>query len=170
MTALPIRADDAPDLGRNLKALRASRGMSLAQLSAASTIPQSTLSKLENGEMSLNFEKLIRLAHALSVGVEQLFAMPGDDGKSASPTGRRVIDPKSNKLLKADHYRFRFLCTELRSRKMVPIYYEVGDRTAADDPKRPGEILMAEIIGERFAYVLEGPVEPSIALTTRCGC
>ncbi len=109
--------------------------------------------------MSLNFDKLLRLAKALDVNVERLFTAESDGASSNSANGRRTIDPWSDKLLPIDHYWYRYLCTELKNCRMIPIYYEVGDRTSAEDPEKPGHVRMMNIIGERFAFVLEGPVE-----------
>ncbi len=153
------KPDGVPDLGRNLKHLRWVRGLNLSQISAAAGIPQSTLSKVENGQMSLNFEKLLRLARALDIGVERLFVSEEDEASRRPATGRRALDPWAEAKLTVDHYVFRFLCTELKNRRMVPMYYEVGDRAEAEDPDRPGHVRMMNVIGERFTFVLEGPVE-----------
>lgn len=146
--------EETPDLGRSLKSLRRQRGFSLAQLSQRSSIPQSTLSKVENGEMSLNFDKLHRLALALETGVETLFSPAGQEREG--PNGRRVIDPAGAPDRSTEHYRYRHLCADLSSRLMFPMYLEVGDRTKTADP---GVLPTSDLLGERFVYVLEGPVE-----------
>ena len=142
---------DEPDLGTNIKRLRRSRGWNLSQLAKESGLPQSTLSKVEGGQMSLNYRKLLRLASALEMDVRSLFATPSEIAIADGNMARRSIDRASLSFGPMDHYKFMHLSTELKNRLMIPILFEVAHTDS--------EIPMMDLMGERFAYVIEGPVE-----------
>ena len=158
--AVPMQPADAPSLGRNLRRIRQERGLNLSYMAQHIGLPQSTLSKIENGQMSLNYDKLVLVAAALKIDPHELFATDAELARPPVSTGRRIIDRYNAEPLRAiQHYEWRFLCTELKDRRMVPYYMEVGGPKEALDPDNPTSIRMAQLIGERFVYVLEGPVE-----------
>ncbi|MEM6681161.1 MAG: XRE family transcriptional regulator [Pseudomonadota bacterium] len=141
-----------PDLGANLKRLRSSRGWNLSRLADEAGLPQSTLSKVESGQMSLNYDKLLSVADALEVDVRDLFTTAQELSNALGTMARRVIDRHVNEQPGQDgHYAYRFLCTELKNRLILPMILEVSQ---APDP-----IPMMKVVGERFAFVLDGPVE-----------
>ena len=144
-----------PKLGENLKHLRQQLGWSVLKLSEVSGLPQSTLSKVENGQMSLNFDKLIQVAKALGIEVQSLFETASERENSNVAMARRVIDRNQDMDLKeVDHYKIKFLSTELKNRLMLPLLFEVGDNHSNNT-----QLPMMDVIGERFAYVVEGPVD-----------
>jgi transcriptional regulator with XRE-family HTH domain len=76
-------ADDAPDLddvlaavGPRLRALRRERGVTLPQLSKATGISVSTLSRLESGQRRLTLDLLLPLARAHQVPLDDLVGTP----------------------------------------------------------------------------------------------
>lgn len=142
---------DEPDLGTNIKRLRRSRGWNLSRLAKESGLPQSTLSKVEAGQMSLNYRKLLRLADSLQVDVRSLFATPSEIAIADGNMARRAVDRDTHGFQTDNHYNFRFLSTELKNRLMIPILFEV------EHTER--EVPMMDLVGERFAYVVEGPVD-----------
>lgn len=87
-------ADDAPDLtdvlaavGPRLRVLRRQRGATLAQLSAATGISVSTLSRLESGQRRATLELLLPLARAHQVPLDELVDAP--------PTGDPRVHARS---------------------------------------------------------------------------
>jgi transcriptional regulator with XRE-family HTH domain len=145
---------DRPDLGASLKRIRGARNLTLSGLASLTGLPQSTLSKVENGQMSLNYGKLARLAEVLEVDVRELFMTESEAAMQGGKLARRIIDRAKSPEIVFQHYRFRYLTTELRNRLMLPILFEL------DTPQVPDEeIEMMDIVGQRFAYVLEGPVD-----------
>lgn len=66
-------------VGPRLKALRAQRSLTLSEVSAASGVSVSTLSRLESGQRRPNLELLLPIA--------QLYGVPLDDLVGAPPTG-----------------------------------------------------------------------------------
>jgi len=63
-------------IGPRLRALRQQRAMTLADLSAATEISVSTLSRLESGQRRPNLELLLPLAHAYGVPLDELVGAP----------------------------------------------------------------------------------------------
>lgn len=138
-----------------MRRLRREWGWNLMRLATETGLPQSTLSKVENGQMSLNYEKLLQVAAALEIDVARLFAAEPD--MAAEARARRVVDRNSSDGFHADgHYRYKHMSIELKNRLMGPVLLEVSEKPAGvtDDSQ-----IMMHIIGERFAYVLQGPVD-----------
>lgn len=154
LTTLVDKTGDAPKLGDILKGLRKERGWSVQKLADTAGLPQSTLSKVENGSMSLNYDKLLQVSTALDVPVQRLFETSFDRARMRGAVGRRVVDrKKDNGMSTSEHYQFRSLCTDLKNRLMMPMLFEVGE-LPVESP-----MPMIDIVGERFAYVVSGRVE-----------
>jgi transcriptional regulator with XRE-family HTH domain len=66
-------------VGPRLRALRQRREMTLAELSAATNISISTLSRLESGQRRPNLELLVPLARAHRVPLDELIGAPPTD-------------------------------------------------------------------------------------------
>lgn len=64
------------DVGPRLKALRLQRNRTLAELSEATGISLSTLSRLESGQRKPNLELLLPLARAYAVPLDELVGAP----------------------------------------------------------------------------------------------
>jgi len=64
--------DFAAGLAQNVKALRAARGFSQAQLAKRAGIPRTTLSLLESGTANPTLDVALRVARALDVHLEEL--------------------------------------------------------------------------------------------------
>jgi transcriptional regulator with XRE-family HTH domain len=149
-----LGTDHHPSLGASIKRLRAQRNLSLSGLAAASGLPQSTLSKVENGQMSLNYDKLVRLAEVLEIDVRQLFMTEAEAAIESGLMARRTIDRASEEFFAVDHIRYRYLSTELKNRMMLPALFEVTTPEVPDTA-----VEMMDVVGQRFAYVVEGPVD-----------
>lgn len=147
-----VASQSKPDLGMNLKRLRNSRGWNLSRLANEAGLPQSTLSKVESGQMSLNYDKLLNVAEALEVDIRDLFTTSQELSASQRTMARRTIDRHSDEAVGQEgHYSYRFLSTELKNRLILPMVLDVGP---VEEP-----VPMMKVVGERFAYVIEGPVE-----------
>jgi transcriptional regulator with XRE-family HTH domain len=79
MGAMDELADVLEAVGPRLRALRRTRRITLADLSATTGISESTLSRLESGRRRANLELLLPLARA--------YGVPLDDLVGAPPTG-----------------------------------------------------------------------------------
>ncbi len=74
--------------GQAVRKLRLAKGWTLAQLGERAGVPLSTLSKLELGQVSLSYEKLMRLCRALEVDLESFVRAETDQ---APAVGRRTV-------------------------------------------------------------------------------
>jgi len=138
--------------GAAIRKLRLAKGLTLAALSEASGVPISTLSRVELGQNSLNYEKLVRLCRVLNVDIEGLTAREPE--APAVISGRRSVaraGEGAEGRLGAN--KGRRVAAELLSRSVSPIVVDVTAATLeAHGPpaRRPGEA---------YALVLDGAVE-----------
>ncbi|KQX25024.1 MULTISPECIES: helix-turn-helix domain-containing protein [unclassified Sphingomonas] len=150
-----MAVDIKSTLGTALRAIRHDRGWSLADASRRSGLAISTLSKIENGQRSLTYDKLIGLAGALEVDITRLFSTgPRTTVDPQSFLGRRSVHRQdAGFVIEAGVYSYRYLADELVAKRFSPIIMELhaGSIEAFDGLLRHA--------GEEFAFVLEGEVE-----------
>jgi transcriptional regulator with XRE-family HTH domain len=72
-------------VGPRLRALRQEQDMTLSELSAATDISVSTLSRLESGQRRPNLELLLPLARAYQVPLDELVGAPPPDDPRIHP-------------------------------------------------------------------------------------
>jgi transcriptional regulator with XRE-family HTH domain len=77
--------------GAAIRRLRRDRGWTLADLSARSGVPLSSLSKVELGQTSLGYEVLIRLCRALDVEIDHLVRQSPPADPTPWQGGRRSV-------------------------------------------------------------------------------
>ncbi len=79
------------EVGPRLKRIRASRGVTLTQLAAATSISKSTLSRLETGQRKPSLELLLPIAQAHQVPLDELVGAPeiGDPRIRLKPRVRK---------------------------------------------------------------------------------
>ena len=77
------------DIGPRLKRIRTQRGATLAQLSAATGISKSTLSRLEAGQRKPSLELLLPIAQAHQVPLDELVGSPRSATRASRSTSRR---------------------------------------------------------------------------------
>jgi transcriptional regulator with XRE-family HTH domain len=149
--------DAAP--GARIRALRQAKGLTLAQVRARTGLAISTLSKLENGSISMSYDKLLLLSKGLDVDVGSLI-----DPKPQTPrtpgltSGRRVVQRAGEgQAVETRSYRQTYLATEILSKKMTPIFVEIRARTLEEFVAEFGGLIRHP--GEEFTYVIEGEVE-----------
>jgi transcriptional regulator with XRE-family HTH domain len=137
-------------LGQHIRALRMSKGLTLRDMVDSTGLSASTISKIENGHLSLTFDKLVTLADALDVSASQLLSRTDD----VTPNGRRSITRGgAGEVYSTPQYTYHMLCADLAKKKVIPLFthIEVQDRDAF------GPLVRHE--GEEFIYILEGEIE-----------
>ncbi len=146
-------ASEGPNLGSSLRRIRLQRKLSLAEISAVTGISKSTLSRVENGKLSLTYDKLLQLSTGLSVDLAELFA-PADGPPIPAPMARRTVTPPGGgRFLTVSLQSYTYLCTELANKKMTPMTGEIHSRSMAETNG------LMKHDGEEFTYVLEGQME-----------
>jgi transcriptional regulator with XRE-family HTH domain len=61
-------------LGSLLRSLRSRNGWTLKEMSQRTSIPVSTLSKVEHDRLTLTYDKLVQLSQRLNIRISELFA------------------------------------------------------------------------------------------------
>ncbi|MBP6019175.1 MAG: helix-turn-helix transcriptional regulator [Burkholderiaceae bacterium] len=129
--------------------MRKTNNLTVAALSELAGVARSTISKVENGQMSPTFDVIQKLCNGLN---ENIVAFFSDDG-SEPPTGRRSITrigagrKYSNKC-----YDHEVLCTDLSNKKMFAALSTIKARSVQDFDE------WVSHDGEEFFYVVSGEV------------
>ncbi len=142
---------DSRDLGfgARIKRLRLAKGMTLQTLSDNSGLAVSTISKVEQSQMSPTYENILRLADGLGVDVAEIVS------KSPQPmmSGRRsVTRAGTSEIIRSPNYDYTMLCADLSNKQFMPI---LSTLRAHSSQALPGLIRHD---GEEFIYVLSGQV------------
>jgi transcriptional regulator with XRE-family HTH domain len=148
--ASSARIDNFFRLGEHVHRIRLDRGLTLEQVGRRSCLAPSTISKIENEQMSPTFEALQKLAAGLDIDMDELLTGP----QRAAPSGRRSITRAGQGQFHASStYAHEFLCTELTHKPIVPSKARIHARSVTDFP----DWVRHE--GDDFLLVLEGSVE-----------
>jgi transcriptional regulator with XRE-family HTH domain len=137
------------DLGARVRDLRKSRNWTLEQAAKQAGLARSTLSKIENGQMSPTYEALKKLAVGLEISVPQLFTQP-----TQSQVGGRMTYTESGQgsAVTTVTYEHELLSEGLTQKQMLPYRARVRARSLDEFD---GWVRHA---GEEFLYVLTGVV------------
>lgn len=137
-------------LGERVRSLRLGQGLTLEEASKLTGLARSTLSKIENEQISPTFSVVHKLVYGLGIDLPQLFSEPSN---SAQPSGRRDITRRGEgKPHPTATYEHELLATDLSHKKMVPFTTRVRARAFEDFP----EWIRHD--GEEFLYVLSGAI------------
>ncbi len=137
-------------IGERLAQFRRAKGLTLARLSAMTSISEATLSRAENGISPLNAHNLYILARVLEVDLVSFFR---PDAREFSKGKRTVTRRGEGERESTRRYDLELLCAELAAKIMVPSLNRVSARSLLD----AGGLRAHE--GEEFLYVLDGEVE-----------
>lgn len=141
-------------LGKRVKDLRLAQNLTLEQASQLTGLARSTLSKIENEQISPTFAAVSKLAQGLGVALPQLFTEPKNEALKPAPSaGRRDITRAgTGKPHPTPTYEHELLATQLSNKKMVPFKTSVHARDWNDY----ADWVRHE--GEEFLYVLSGSI------------
>lgn len=146
-SALPF----VPTLGPKVRALRKSQRKTLSEVSEATGLSISALSKIENDQVSPTFTNLMRLAEGLGISLSDLVML---EDQSTSVSARMTVSRKSDTAFRSTpKYDIYALCADLRHKRMTPLI----ERVKADNPTKLDGMIAHS--GEEFFYVLNGAVE-----------
>lgn len=137
------------DLGKRLKDIRIKLELTLEEASKRTGLARSTLSKIENEQISPTFQALQKLASGLDIAIPQIFEPP----KQKGAVGRRDITlSQQGKPHPTATYEHELLATQLSNKRMMPF----KSRIRARDFDAYAEWVRHD--GEEFLLVLEGEV------------
>jgi transcriptional regulator with XRE-family HTH domain len=145
-------ANDAPEpleLGTRVRELRKAQGWTLERAATQAGLARSTLSKIENGQMSPTYDALKKLAEGLQISVPQLFTPPQKD----QINGRMALTKSGEGAAHATvTYEHELLADTLSKKRMLPYRARVRARDVAEFNG------WVRHDGEEFLYVLTGVV------------
>jgi len=138
------------NLGARVRELRKARNWTLEQAAQQAGLARSTLSKIENSQMSPTYEALRKLAVGLEISVPQLFTPPVKNqinGRMASTkSGQGTAHPTTT-------YEHELLAESLSKKKMLPYHARIRARSIEEFD---GWVRHDD---EEFLYVLTGVVK-----------
>ena len=141
-------------LGERLRAIRTKRGLTLAEAAQMTGAGTSTLSKIENGQMSPTYDVLQKIALGLEIDLVNLF----DTRQHELPSGRRDITRAGAGTIHATpKCVYELLATELSHKKFFPFRATITARNSSQSSAQVPDIVSHA--GEEFVYVLSGAIE-----------
>ena len=139
---------DGHSFGLHVRSLRKKASLTLSDLSIASGMSISAISKIENDQISPTFVNMMRLAEGLRMHIADLVTV---NLEPQVPSARFAVTRKPDQAFtEADHYSFAALCGNLQRKRMKPMITRVRSETA----EHPIEKFSHD--GEEFLYVLKG--------------
>ena len=137
------------DLGSRVRDLRRARDWTLEQAAAKAGLARSTLSKIENGQMSPTYEALKKLATGLDISIPQLFTPP----RANQVTGRLSLTLAGDGQAHATAtYEHDLLAANLTRKQMLPYRARIRARSMEEFDG------WVRHDGEEFLYVLTGVI------------
>ena len=144
-----MRGRGHADLGRRVRELRKAKGWTLEQAAAQAGLARSTLSKIENGQMSPTYDALKKLAQGLAISVPQLFT----PAQSPQISGRIAVTKSGEGQAHATTtYEHELLAGGMIDKQMLPYRATIRARSMEDFD---GWVRHE---GEEFLFVLTGIV------------
>ena len=138
------------DLGVRVRELRKARAWTLEQAATQAGLARSTLSKIENGQMSPTYDALKKLATGLNISIPQLFTPP----QAGQINGRLAVTKSGQGSAQATvTYEHELLADTLSKKQMLPYRARVRARDMAEFDG------WVRHDGEEFLYVLTGVVK-----------
>ena len=137
------------DLGQRVRELRKEKDWTLEQAAKQAGLARSTLSKIENGQMSPTYDALRKLAVGLQITIPQLFTPPRADKVNGRMAVTRSGEGNHHATTTYEH---DLLAETLTRKKMLPYRARVRARSMDEFDG------WVRHDGEEFLYVLTGVV------------
>jgi transcriptional regulator with XRE-family HTH domain len=138
------------DFGTRIRKLRRAAQLTLQQLSERCGLAASTISKVEQNQISPTYENILRLADGLKVDVAELFSRK----PSTMASGRRsVTRAGQGSKLHSPQYEYEMLCADLSQKQFIPLLTTLRAHSITEFPNP------VRHEGEEFIYVISGEVE-----------
>lgn len=145
-------------IGTKLRSIRRGNDWTLAEVAERTGIPVSTLSRIENNQVSPTYDQLTRLSDGLDLDIAQLFATESRTTAPVMQARRSVNHLDDGQIIETANQVLTYLSTDLLNKSFTPILADIKARRVQDF----GEFMSHP--GEEFLFVVEGEVE----LHTEC--
>jgi transcriptional regulator with XRE-family HTH domain len=160
-----MESDSSALLGKRAKQIRLRKKLRIVDVAERANLAMSTISKVENGQMALTYDKLLQLSQGLGVALPELLkadrnagapadAQGAEAAQGTTVTGRRAISRLNEGLyVKAGTKEYWYLCNDIARRAMSPMLCRSSAKTLDEN----GPLIRHP--GEEFVFVLSGEVE-----------
>ncbi|GJL82600.1 MAG: XRE family transcriptional regulator [marine bacterium B5-7] len=145
-----LSPSSSSQLGVRVRDIRKRRKWTQGELGKRTGLAVSTISKIENGQLSPTFETLMRLAEGLSLDIPDLLER---EALPPALTRLSVTRRGHGEVHEMPHYNYRLLCSDLANKQMNPLIAELK----AHSKKEFGPLFSHP--GEELFLVLKGKVE-----------
>ncbi len=140
-------------IGERIRALRKAKGLSIADVSKQSGIPESTISGIERHMVSPPLGNIVSLAKVFDVSVGDFFGESGDSPYCiVRSSDRKTVSRFNSTDGAAGGYTYQSLGQQKKNRHMEPFLVTLS-------PSESSETEPNQHIGEEIIFVLEGHVE-----------
>ena len=137
------------NLGLRVRELRRSLGWTLEEAALRAGLARSTLSKIENGQMSPTYDALKKLAGGLAISVPQLFTPPSKEQVNGRMAVTKVGEGQAQATVTYEH---ELLGGSLSKKHMLPYRATIRARSFEEFSG------WVRHDGEEFLYVLTGVI------------
>lgn len=136
-------------LGKRLRELRRDRGLTLEDAGRRTGLAASTLSKIENDQMSPTFDVVQKLAVGFDIDITDLFAVEAE----THANGRRSVTlAGQGRPMETPVYDHRLVASEIKNKKILPFVTTIKARSLDDFT------VWSKHSGEEFVHVLSGKI------------
>jgi transcriptional regulator with XRE-family HTH domain len=142
-------ANQSSQLGARLRDWRTSRGLTLAMISEKTGVASSSLSKIENEQVSVSYHTLKKICDGLDIPIEDII---NPEHKTFAPGRRSITKASQGSEFGCKQYIYVAHSTDLSKKDMIPLEMTVLARSPDDfEDWNKHE-------GEEFVYVLSGEI------------
>ena len=141
------------DFGKRIKTMRVERRWTLELVAKNSGVSISTLSKIENGQVSASFDTITKIAGAFGLSFSDLFKPSASLSAGPRPpvAGRRTVTRAGEGLTFTNaHYIYNVHSEDLTHKGMIPIVMQITTREV------PPQKQWSCHEGEEFIYAIAG--------------
>lgn len=149
----PTDTASESSLGVRVRQIRKARGWKLKDLADRTGLAVSTISKMERGEISLTYDRFMRLAQGLGMDVGELFDADAEGFSRGSVTITRAGE---GPIHRSDTYDYEMIAGDLAGKHMIPMIGHVKANsfsTFEDFISHPGEEFIHILKGEVTVYL-----------------
>jgi mannose-6-phosphate isomerase-like protein (cupin superfamily) len=146
----PSATTPEANLGARVRDIRKSRKWTLKEVAARTGLAISTISKMERGEISLTYDRFMRLAQGLGLDVGELFDADAEGFSHGTVSVTRAGDAPVHR---SATYDYDMLASDVTGKHMVPMVGHIKAHSFGafeDFISHPGE---------EFIYVIDGTLD-----------
>ncbi len=150
----PNAMETQNSLGQRVREMRKARGWKLVDLSDRTGLAISTISKMERGEISLTYDRFMRLAQGLGLDVGELFDPKAESFKVGSVSVARSGGSPHHE---TETYVYDMPASDLAGKHMTPMEGRIKAHSVGDFSS------FVSHAGEEYIYLLSGNLGVYIA-------